>query len=254
MKDNVRVVIIALATLLLGIGIGFALAASFWDRLLVGINDANVSNWLGFTGAILAALATVTAGALAYLGVLYSHSASTRDDAVHRITGYLATLRNLYASWLELKDMPEADPSRPLKIHTLQSELVRPEITVALYDSILQEDQVPVFVFCNTLRVALTAGHPHQHNAAAIALYIFEDVTRALTIRKRLLEEGTPLRKVQGTKFLTPEPYVKALSDGQTEELRAKKAWVYVESGQAASGVPEAPTSLASRPSETGPQ
>lgn len=238
MKDSFRTAIIAAACVLLGIGIGFALAATFWDRLLVGINNANLSNWLGFTGAILGALATVTAGALAYLGVLYSHSASTRDDAVHRITGYLATLRNLYAGWLELKDMPEADPNRPLKIHTLQSELVRPEITVALYDSILQEDQVPVFVFCNTLRVALTSGHPHQRNAAAIALYIFEDVTRALTIRKRLLEEGTPLRKVQGTRFLTPEPYIKALSDGQTGELAAKKAWVFVEPGQPSPALP----------------
>lgn len=247
MKDSVRIVIFALANVLLGICVGFALAASFWDRLLVGINDANISNWLGFTGAILAALATVTAGALAYLGVLYSHSASTRDDAVHRITGYLAGLRNLYASWLELKDMPETDPSRPLKVHTLQSELVRPEVTVALYDSILQEDQVPVFVFCNTLRVALTNGHPHQHNAMAIVLFIFEDVTRALTIRKRLLEEGTALRKVQGTKFLTPEPYIKALSSGQTDELAAKKAWVYVEPGEAPPVLPEAPISMASR-------
>ncbi|WP_371344749.1 hypothetical protein [Ancylobacter sp. IITR112] len=247
MKDSVRIVIIALANVLLGICIGFALAASFWDRLLVGINDANISNWLGFTGAILAALATVTAGALTYIGVLYSHSASTRDDAVRRITGYLATLRNLYANWLELKDMPESDTSRPLKVHTLESELVRPEVTVALYDSILQEDQVPVFVFCNTLRVALTAGHPHQHNAAAIVLYIFEDVTRALTIRKRLLEEGTPLRKVQGTKFLTPEPYIKALSDGQTQDLAAKKAWVFAEPEQTSPALPEAPISLASR-------
>ncbi|WP_428031810.1 hypothetical protein [Ancylobacter sp.] len=238
MKDNFRMAVIGAACALLGIGIGFALAATFWDRLLVGINDANLSNWLGFTGAILGALATVTAGALAYLGVLYNHSASTRDDAVHRITGYLATLRNLYASWLELKDMAETDPNRPLKMHTLQSELVRPEITVALYDSILQEDQVPVFVFCNTLRVALTTGHPHQHNAAAIALFIFEDVTRALTIRKRLLEEGTPLRKVQGTKFLTPEPYIQALSDGQTNALAAKKAWVYIEPGQPSSELP----------------
>ncbi|TCK30961.1 hypothetical protein EV667_1066 [Ancylobacter aquaticus] len=238
MKDSFRMAVIGTACVLLGIGIGFALAATFWHRLVLGINDANLSNWLGFTGAILGALATVTAGALAYLGVLYSHAASTRDDAVHRITGYLATLRNLYANWLELKDMPDADPSRPLKMHTLQSELVRPEITVALYDSILQEDQVPVFVFCNTLRVALTAGHPHQHNAAAIALYIFEDVTRALTIRKRLLEEGNSLRKVQGTKFLTPEPYIKALSDGQTDELAAKKAWVFVEPGQSPSALP----------------
>lgn len=239
MKDSLRMVAIGAVGMLLGVVLGFVLAATFWDRLLVGINSDNLSNWLGFTGAILGAMATVTAGALAYLGVLYSHSASTRDDAVHRITGYLATLRNLYASWLELKDMPEADPNRPLKIHTLQSELVRPEITVALYDSILQEDQVPVFVFCNTLRVALTTGHPHQHNAAAIALYIFEDVTRALTIRKRLLEEGNPLRKVQETKFLTPEPYINALSDGRTEGLAAKKAWVYAEPGQASPALPE---------------
>lgn len=238
MKDNIRIAIVGVACVLLGIGIGFAVAASFWDRLLVGINEGHRSDWLGFTGAILGALATVTAGALAYLGVLYSHSVSTRDDAVRRITGYLATLRNLYASWLELKDMPDEDPNRQLKIHTLQSELVRPEVTVALYDSILQEDQVPVFLFCNTLRVALTSGHPHQKNATAIALYIFDDVTRALTIRKRLLEEGAPIRKVQGTKFLTPGPYVKALSDGQTDELAAKKAWVFVEPGQPVSALP----------------
>ncbi|MEP9366324.1 hypothetical protein [Xanthobacter sp. VNH20] len=238
MKDVFRVVILGAACVLLGIGIGFAVAATFWDRLLLGINDAHRSDWLGFTGAVLGALATVTAGGLAYLGVLYSHSVSTRDDAVHRITGYLATLRNLYASWLELKDMPEEDPNRLLKIHTLQSQLVRPEVAVALYDSILQEDQVPVFLFCNTLHVALTHGHPHQHNAAAIALYIFEDITRALTIRKRLLEEGMPLRKVQGTKFLTPQPYIKALSDGQTDELAAKKAWVFTEPGQPPAAVP----------------
>lgn len=238
MKENVRMAIICSLCVVLGLGLGFALAATFWERLLAGINNDSLANWFGFTGAVIGALATVTAGALAYVGVLYSHAASTRDAAIHRITGYLATIRNLYASWLELKDMPETDPNRPLKVHTLQSELQRPEITVALYDSILQEDQVPVFVFCNTLRVALTAGHPHQHNAAGIALYIFEDVTRALTIRKRLLEEGSPLKKVQNTKFLTPEPYIKALSDGQTADIAARRAWVYVEQGQEPTALP----------------
>ncbi|WP_188583571.1 hypothetical protein [Azorhizobium oxalatiphilum] len=211
---------------LVGLGLGFALAATFWGRLVGSINSESLSNWLGFTGAVIGALATVTAGALAYVGVLYSHAASTRDGAIHRITGYLATIRNLYSRWLEMKDTPDSDPDRLMKIHTLHGELQRPEITVALYDSILQEDQVAIFVFCNTLRVALTDGHPHQQNAAEIALYIFDDVTRALTIRKRLLEEGNPLHKVQNTKFLKPEPYIKALSSGEKSELAARKAWV----------------------------
>jgi hypothetical protein len=231
MRDNVRLAVICGLCVLLGLGLGFSLAATFWSRLLAGINDPSLSNWLGFTGAVIGALATVAAGALAYIGVVYSHAASTRDAAVHRITGYLATIRNLYASWMELKDTPETDAGRDLKIHSLQGELQRPEITVALYDSILQEDQVAIFVFCNTLRVGLTSGHPHQHNAAGIALYIFDDVTRALTIRKRLLEEGNPLRKVQNTKFLAPDPYIAALSTGETAEVAAHKAWIYVEEG-----------------------
>ncbi|MCB4767959.1 hypothetical protein LGR54_05025 [Ancylobacter sp. Lp-2] len=229
MRENVRMAVICGLCVVLGLCLGFAVAATFWSQLLAGINSNALSNWLGFTGAVIGALATVTAGALAYIGVVYSHAASTRDAAIHRITGYLATLRNLYASWMELKDTPETDPSRDLKVHTLQSELLRPEVTVALYDSILQEDQVAIFVFCNTLRVGLTNGHPHQHNAAGLALYIFDDVTRALTIRKRLLEEGNPLRKVQGTKFLVPAPYIKALSSGETADVAAKKAWVYAE-------------------------
>jgi len=238
MKENVRLAVICGLCVAFGLGLGFILAATFWNRLTVAINSDALANWLGFTGAVIGALATVAAGALAYLGVLYGHAASTRDDAVHRITGYLAIIRNLYASWMELKDMPATDPNHGLKLHTLQSELQRPEITVALYDSILQEDQVAIFVFCNTLRVALTQGHPHQNNAAAMALYIFDDVTRALTIRKRLLEEGTPLRKVQNTKFLVPQPYIKALSDGQTDDLAAKKAWVYTEQGEDAANMP----------------
>ncbi|MGU3494074.1 hypothetical protein ACLBXM_08530 [Xanthobacteraceae bacterium A53D] len=239
MKDGLRTAIFCALAVMLGIGLGFVLAATFWGRLVSGINDADLSNWLGFTGAVIGALATVTAGGLAYIGVLYSHAASTRDGAVHRITGYLATIRNLYSSWLEMKDMPEDDPDRLMKIHTLQSELQRPEITVALYDAILQEDQVAIFVFCNTLRVALTNGHPHQQNAAGIALYIFEDVTRALTIRKRLLEEGNAVQKVKNTKFLRPEPYIKALSSGETAELEARKAWVSHAPAVEAEGLPD---------------
>lgn len=238
MRENVRMAVICGLCVVLGLGLGFAIAATFWDRLLLGINSNALSNWLGFTGAVIGALATVTAGALAYIGVLYSHAASTRDAAIHRITGYLATIRNLYASWLELKDTPDTDPNRALKVHTLQADLQRPEINVALYDSILQEDQVPIFVFCNTLRVGLTAGHPHQHNAAGIALYIFDDVTRALTIRKRLLEEGNPIRKVQNTRFLIPEPYIKALSSGETADVAARKAWIYTEQGQEPAVIP----------------
>ncbi len=226
MKDGLRTTVICCLAVLVGIGLGFALAATFWGRLVSSINSDSLSNWLGFTGAVIGALATVTAGALAYIGVLYSHAATTRDGAVHRITGYLAIIRNLYSRWLEMKDAPGTDPDRAMKVHTLHGELQRPEITVALYDSILQEDQVAIFVFCNTLRVALTDGHPHQRNAAEIALYIFDDVTRALTIRKRLLEEGNPLHKVQNTKFLTAEPYIKALSSGDKQELDARKAWV----------------------------
>ena len=227
MKENVRTAVICGLGMLVGVVLGVALAATFWTRLLVALDVNALSDWFGFTGAVIGALATVTAGALAYIGVLYSHAASTRDAAIHRITGYLAIIRNLYSSWMEMRDTAEADANRILKVHTLQSELQRPEITVALYDSILQEDQVAVFVFCNTLRVALTNGHPHQHNAMQIALYIFEDVTRALTIRKRLLEEGNSLRKVQNTKFLTPEPYIKALSSGDLADLAARKAWVH---------------------------
>lgn len=245
MKENVRLAVICGLCVALGLALGFALAATFWGRLVDSINSEAVSNWLGFTGAVMGALATVTAGALAYLGVLYAHSAGTRDAAIYRITGYLATIRNLYASWMELKDTPDSDSDRALKVHTLQSDLQRPEINVALYDSVLQEDQVAIFVFCNTLRVGLTAGHPHQHNATEIALFIFDDVTRALTIRKRLLEEGTSLHKVQSTKFLRPEPYIKALSSGQTDDLAAKKAWVYVEERQQAPADAPQPRSLA---------
>lgn len=244
MKDGIRTAVICLLGVLLGVGLGFALAATVWERLVDTIHRDDLSNWLGFTGAIIGALATVTAGALAYVGVLYSHAASTRDGAIHRITGYLAVIRNLYSGWMEMKATPDGDPDRMMKIHTLQSELQRPEITVALYDSILQEDQVAIFVFCNTLRVALTHGHPHQHNAEGIALYIFEDVTRALTIRKRLLEEGNPLHKVQGTKFLRPEPYIKALSTGETAELAARKAWV--------AHAPDAPDAILPQPTTVG--
>ncbi|MDR6334510.1 hypothetical protein GGQ86_002992 [Xanthobacter flavus] len=226
MRDGLGAALICCLGVVIGVVLGFALAATFWDQLVGAINENQLSNWLGFTGAVLGALATVTAGALAYVGVLYGHAASNRDAAVHRITGYLATIRNLYSTWMEMRDTADTDPNRLMKIDTLRSQLQRPDITVALYDSILQEDQVAIFVFCNTLRVALTHGHPHQHNAADIALYIFEDVTRALTIRKRLLEEGKPLREVQSTKFLRPDPYIKALSSGQTDELAAHKAWV----------------------------
>lgn len=229
MKDALKALMVGILCMAIGVGLGFALAATFWDRLLVTINDDKLSNWLSFTGAMLGALATVTAGGLAYLGVLYSHAAGNRDAAVRRITGYLATIREIYAAWLDLKSVPETDPDRTLKAHSLQSQLHRTDILTSLYDSILQEDQSAIFIFCNTLRVGLTTGHPHQKNANEIALYIFDDVTRALTIRKRLLEEGASIKKIQGTKFLTPDPYLKALSSGETADLIAKKAWVYAD-------------------------